>query len=197
MSLSRGKQASKGVTNMQQVFAIMKQICESIERRRLSIIQLNAAIDINKTGFLSRQEFVNILHNLAENIPLESFRIVCTFFDDRNTGKISVFEFIRIVQEILNQQIGGGVYAFMQVQPIIHRIINQLSVDCDKFFDEVADKNQQWIEAELKTNPSINPSLRQIGLNKSIFLSSLSDYGVALSEKEKALISRVFSMTKQ
>ena len=48
----------------------------------------------------------------------------------------------------------------MQVQPIIHRIINQLSVDCDKFFDEVADKNQQWIEAELKTNPSLNPSLR-------------------------------------
>jgi hypothetical protein len=28
-------------------------------------------------------------------------------------------------------------------------------------------------------------------------LSSLSEYGVALSEKEKALISRVFSMTKQ
>jgi Ca2+-binding EF-hand superfamily protein len=88
---------------MQQVFAIMKQICESIERRRLSIIQLNAAVDINKTGFLSRQEFVSILHNLAESISLESFRIVCTFFDDRNTGKISVFEFIRVVQEILNQ----------------------------------------------------------------------------------------------
>jgi len=85
---------------------------------------LNAAIDINKTGFLSRQEFVGILHNLAESIPLENLRTVCAFFDDRNTGKISVFEVIRVVQEILNQQIGGGVYAFMQVQPIIQRIIN-------------------------------------------------------------------------
>jgi hypothetical protein len=83
------------------------------------------------------------------------------------------------------------------VQPIIQRIINQLSVDCDKFFDEVADKNQQWIETELKTNPSMNPGLKQIGLNKSIFLGSLSCYGVALSEKEKALISRVFSLSKQ
>ena len=85
----------------------------------------------------------------------------------------------------------------MQVQPIIQRIINQLSVDCDKFFDEVADKNQQWIESELKNNPGMNPSMKQIGLNKSIFLGTLSTYGVALSEKEKSLISRVFSLSKQ
>ena len=85
----------------------------------------------------------------------------------------------------------------MQVQPIIQRIINQLSVDCDKFFDEVADKNQQWIESELKSNSTLNPTLKQIGLNKSIFLSTLSTYGVALSEKEKSLISRVFSLSKQ
>jgi Ca2+-binding EF-hand superfamily protein len=85
------------------VFSVLKQICESIERRRLSIIQLNAAIDINKTGFVSRQEFVGILHNLADSVPLENLRIICSFFDDRNTGKINVFEVIRVVQEILNQ----------------------------------------------------------------------------------------------
>jgi len=42
----------------------------------------------------------------------------------------------------------------------------------------------------------MNPTLKQIGLNKSIFLSTLSSYGVALSEKEKSLISRVFSLSK-
>lgn len=61
----------------------------------------------------------------------------------------------------------------------------------------MADKNQIWIEAEMKSSPGMNPVLKQIGLLKSIFLTSLSNYGVALSEKEKALISRVFSLSKQ
>ena len=55
------------------------------------------------------------MHNLADSVQLENLRIICTFFDERNTGKINVFEVIRVIQEILNQQIGGGVYAFMQV----------------------------------------------------------------------------------
>jgi hypothetical protein len=32
-------------------------------------------------------------------------------------------------------------YAFMQVLPIIQKIVNELSIDCDRFFDEVADLN--------------------------------------------------------
>ncbi len=52
-----------------------------------------------------------------------------------------------MTHEILNQQIGGGVFAFMQVQPTIQKIINQLSMDCDRFFDEVADENQSWVES--------------------------------------------------
>jgi Ca2+-binding EF-hand superfamily protein len=95
---------------------------------------------------LSRAEFVTVIHNLSESITLDNIRIVVQFLDDRNTGKVSIFEFLKIILEILNQQIGGGVYAFMQVQPIIQKIINELSIDCDKFFDEIADKNEVWIE---------------------------------------------------
>jgi len=131
---------------MQLVFSILKRICEAVERRRLTIKQLNAALDINKTGYLSRAEFVTMIHNLSESITLDNIRIVVQFLDDRNTGKVSIFEFLKIILEILNQQIGGGVYAFMQVQPIIQKIINELSIDCDKFFDEIADKNEVWIE---------------------------------------------------
>jgi hypothetical protein len=36
----------------------------------------------------------------------------------------------------------------MQVKPIIQKIINQLAIDCDKFFDEVADKNEQVMAEE-------------------------------------------------
>lgn len=104
---------------MQLVFSILKRICEAVERRRLTIKQLNAALDINKTGYLSRAEFVTVIHNLSDSITLDHIRVVVQFLDDRNTGKVSIFEFLRIILEILNQQIGGGVYAFMQVQPII------------------------------------------------------------------------------
>ena len=59
-------------------------------------------------------------------------------------------EFLRFCTDVLNQQIGGGVFAFMQVQPVIQRIINELSVDCDRFFDDVADANEEYLEAQLK-----------------------------------------------
>ena len=36
----------------------------------------------------------------------------------------------------------------MQVQPVIKKIINELSIDCDRFFDEVADKNEEIAQAE-------------------------------------------------
>jgi len=102
-SMSKGLiQAKKGVNNMQLVFSILKKICEAIERRRLTIKQLNAAMDINKTGYLSRAEFVQVMHNLSESITLDSLRVVMQFLDDKSTGRISVFEFLRVVLEILN-----------------------------------------------------------------------------------------------
>ena len=38
----------------------------------------------------------------------------------------------------------------MQAQPIIQNIINSLAIDCDKFFDEVADLNQLEISQKQK-----------------------------------------------
>jgi hypothetical protein len=34
----------------------------------------------------------------------------------------------------------------MQAIPIIRNIINQLAIDCDKFFDEVAESNQSFLK---------------------------------------------------
>ena len=38
----------------------------------------------------------------------------------------------------------------MQATPIIQSIINQLAIDCDKFFDQVAELNQDWLVREQK-----------------------------------------------
>ena len=71
-----------------------------------------------------------------------------TFFDERSTGKISVAELVALLQDLLNQQIGGGVYAFMQVRPLVQKIINQLAIDADKFFDDLAEKNDELLKEE-------------------------------------------------
>ena len=60
-------------------------------------------MDINKTGYLSRAEFTLVIQNIAKDIKLEDLRVVTQFLDDKNTGKISIYEFLRIVLEILNQ----------------------------------------------------------------------------------------------
>ncbi len=49
---------------------------------------------------------------------------------------------------MLNQQIGGGIYAFMQVKPVIQKIINGLAIDADKFFDELAYLNDELLKVE-------------------------------------------------
>ena len=50
---------------------------------------------------------------------MENIRLVTSFFDDRNTGRVSTQEFLKVCMEILNQNTGGGVFAFLQVQPVI------------------------------------------------------------------------------
>ena len=88
---------------------------------------------------------------MVESIPLDMVRKVMNFFDNAHTGSIAVSEFIGICQDLLNQKIGSGVFLNMQALPIIKTIINQLAIDCDKFFDEVADLNQTEILQKQKT----------------------------------------------
>jgi hypothetical protein len=39
---------------------------------------------------------------LVEDLPLDHIRLITAFYDDRNTGRISTMEFLRVSHEILN-----------------------------------------------------------------------------------------------
>lgn len=56
--------------------------------------------------------------------------------------------FLRSCLEILNQQIGGGIFALKQVHPIVEKIVNELSIDTERFFDKVAEANQKYLEEQ-------------------------------------------------
>jgi Ca2+-binding EF-hand superfamily protein len=84
------------------------------------IIQL---LDTNKTGVIKRKDLADRLRGLCESVPLDSTRALATYFDERGTGNISVAEICQAIGDQINQLLGGGVFAFMQVRPIIARII--------------------------------------------------------------------------
>lgn len=182
------------------MFQVLKDLTDAIQSRNLALKQLITTMDFQKSGYLSRADFTSFIHSLAPTIQLEKVRYLCQFLDSSDNGKISVMEFAKLIMEIFNNNIGGGAYSFIQVQPLIHKIINGLSVDCDRFFDDVSDKNQAYIENELKTRKDFNAfeySLQKTGLVKSIFVNELNRYGVTLNDKETALLSTVFSLGKK
>jgi len=91
----------------------------------------------------------------------------------------------------------------MQVQPIIHKIVNELAIDCDKFFDELADLNEQILDEEIRSNEGRDKSGRlmvggkahsSVGLSKRLFFSHLQKYGVDLDEDQKTLMCTVFTL---
>ncbi len=91
----------------------------------------------------------------------------------------------------------------MQVQPILNKIVNELAIDCDKFFDELADLNENLLEEEIRNNDGRDKSGKllvggkahnQVGLSKRLFYSHLQKYGVDLDEDQKTLMGTVFSM---
>jgi Ca2+-binding EF-hand superfamily protein len=57
--------------------------------------QIIAIFDMNRTGFLSRPEFTQVIKTLEAGISLEHVRLLMNFFDDKNTGKISVVDIVR------------------------------------------------------------------------------------------------------
>jgi Ca2+-binding EF-hand superfamily protein len=48
-------------------------------------------------------------------VTLDQIRVLQNYLDDKNTGKVSIMEFLRVCTDTLNTQIGGGVFSFMQV----------------------------------------------------------------------------------
>jgi hypothetical protein len=57
-------------------------------------------------------------------------------------------EVIHVIQSTIDQQIGGGIYSFMLVKPLINKIINSLAIEADKFFDELSEKNEVIMKEE-------------------------------------------------
>lgn len=105
----------KGQTNLSHVLNVIKIICDGIQERKLSIRQLSMAMDVNGTTFVSRPEFVSCCQQLSDVVTLEQIRTLTDYLDDKKTGKVSIIEFLRVCTDTLNSQIGGGVFAFMQV----------------------------------------------------------------------------------
>jgi hypothetical protein len=56
-----------------------------------------------------------VMRMLCDKINIDQSRMLIAYFDPHNLGKISTNEVAATFQEILNQQIGGGFFAFMQV----------------------------------------------------------------------------------
>lgn len=73
----------------------MQKLAESIQTRRLLMRQVIQLFDINKTGFISRAEFSQVIKTLEAGISLDQVRMLMNFFDDKNTGKLSVVEFVK------------------------------------------------------------------------------------------------------
>lgn len=57
--------------------------------------QVIGIFDQSRTGYISRQEFAQTLKTFEGGVTLEEARILMAFFDDKNTGKISVVEVIK------------------------------------------------------------------------------------------------------
>lgn len=93
--------------------SLLKQVCDSIEKKQLTIKQVATAFDVNRTGYLARSEFIDFLRSLVPEMELMQARVLSQYFDDKGAGKISTTEFSRVVMDILNTKIGGGIYAHM------------------------------------------------------------------------------------
>ena len=192
-ALSQGvNQTKKGHSVKQQVFNILKKLSDAIQNKRLAMRQVIGIFDQGRTGYVSRAEFAQTVKGFEGGITLDEARVLMAFFDDRNTGKLSVVEIVRTLQEIMSTQSGGGLYAFMQVQPILQKIINELAIDCDKFFDEVAELNEQQPEEDSRQRR--RAATHVVGLSKRLLYQQLQRYGVQLDEDEKTLINTVFSL---
>lgn len=89
-------------------------------------------------------------------------------------------------------------------------IVDQLAVDADKFFDEVAFENDKLLKEETfemrpeDCNTDFHCQKHQFqlsrdqyeGLSKSLFFNKLAQYDIVLSEQDKSLICQVFEMPR-
>ena len=79
----------------QQIFNILKKITDAIQNKRLSMRQVIGIFDSARTGFISRAEFATTVKKIEAGVSLDEARMIMNFFDDKNTGKLSVVEFVK------------------------------------------------------------------------------------------------------
>jgi Ca2+-binding EF-hand superfamily protein len=81
----------------QQIFNIIKRLAEGIQNKRLAMRQVLGIFDQARTGFISRADFATTIKSLESGLSLDEARMLMNFFDDKNTGKISVVEFAKAI----------------------------------------------------------------------------------------------------
>jgi len=69
-------QAKKGGTNRQSTLNILNNVADSILKKQLQMRQVIQILDINKTGFISRAEFSQVIRGLCETITLDQTRLL-------------------------------------------------------------------------------------------------------------------------
>lgn len=151
---------------------VLKSVAKSVVEKQLEMRQVIQIVDVHRRGEISRAELSQVLRGLCDSITLEQSRRLHLFFDEAGTGSISVPELVGLLQDLINQQVGAGAFAFRQVQPIVSKIINELAIDADNFFDEVADQNAALMKEEAGDNArrSAATSRDQVcGLSKRLF----------------------------
>lgn len=79
---------------------------------------------------------------------------------------------------------GDSLHVFHQTKPIFEKIVRELSVDCDRFLDEIANN-----ETEL----GHGPEAKKTALSSNTLFRILNAYGVYLEEDDKAVLHTCFA----
>jgi len=80
--------------------------------------------------------------------------------------------------------------------PTLEKIISKLAINCDQFFDQLAERNMQALEEEARKvrTAAKEQEIMSSGLSKRVFFNLLKEQGIELDEDEKTMLSQVFGV---
>ena len=79
------------------MFIVLKKLSDAIQNKRYAMRQVIGIFDQGRTGYISRSEFAQTLKSFEGNISLDEARMLMNFFDDKNTGKLSVVDIVKSI----------------------------------------------------------------------------------------------------
>lgn len=59
-------------------------------------------MDINRTGYINRGEFKQAVQQLNSSLKTGDLLTLYLFLDEKNMGKISIHEFLKVCLDVLN-----------------------------------------------------------------------------------------------